>query len=167
MTCWDGICETRYSYGSRNFWKKNPATKQTNKPRLLGQHWSDLVSIVWESDKKAALSAKSLSEAAFFSTEEKVQLLSGNCPRNLTKERLTRLPESPGNLGFHWLGWKMTGASVTTVWSGCLSCKKNLGTGVGEASSYACHASGTHAIDLKLKPRVPESAGKLGFHWLG
>jgi len=25
---------------------------------------------------------------AFFSAEEKVQLLSGNCPRNLTKERL-------------------------------------------------------------------------------
>ena len=32
--------------------------------------------------------AKNLSEAAFFSVEEKVQLLSGNCPRNVTKERL-------------------------------------------------------------------------------
>ena len=32
--------------------------------------------------------AKTLPEAAFFSAEEKVQLLSGNCPRNLTKERL-------------------------------------------------------------------------------
>ena len=32
-------------------------------------------------------SAKNLPEAAFFSAEEKVQLLSGNC-RNLTKERL-------------------------------------------------------------------------------
>ena len=34
------------------------------------------------------LSAKNLPEAAFFSVEEKVQLLSGNCPRNLFKERL-------------------------------------------------------------------------------
>ena len=34
------------------------------------------------------LTAKNLPEAAFFSAEEKVQLLSGNCPRNLTKERL-------------------------------------------------------------------------------
>ncbi|PFX24908.1 hypothetical protein AWC38_SpisGene10495 [Stylophora pistillata] len=34
------------------------------------------------------LSAKSLPEAAFFSAEEKVQLLSGSFPRNLTKERL-------------------------------------------------------------------------------
>ena len=35
-------------------------------------------------------SSKNLPEAAFFSAEEKVQLLrvSGNCPRNLTKERL-------------------------------------------------------------------------------
>ena len=33
-------------------------------------------------------SAKNLPEAAFFSAEEKVQLLSGNCPRNLTKQRL-------------------------------------------------------------------------------
>ena len=32
--------------------------------------------------------ATNLPEAAFFSTEERVQLLSGNCPRNLTKERL-------------------------------------------------------------------------------
>ena len=32
--------------------------------------------------------AKTLPEAALFSAEEKVQLLSGNCPRNLTKERL-------------------------------------------------------------------------------
>ena len=32
--------------------------------------------------------AKNLPEAAFFSAEEKVQLLSGNCPRNVTKERL-------------------------------------------------------------------------------
>jgi len=32
-------------------------------------------------------SAKNLPEAAFYSAEEKVQLLSGNCPRNLTKER--------------------------------------------------------------------------------
>ena len=32
--------------------------------------------------------ATNLPEAAFFSAEEKVQLLSGNCPRNLTKERL-------------------------------------------------------------------------------
>ena len=32
--------------------------------------------------------AKNPPEAAFFSAEEKVQLLSGNCPRNLTKERL-------------------------------------------------------------------------------
>lgn len=33
-------------------------------------------------------SAKDLPEAAFFSAEEKVQIFSGNCPRNLTKERL-------------------------------------------------------------------------------
>ena len=33
-------------------------------------------------------STKNLPEAAFFSAEEKVQLLSVNCPRNLTKERL-------------------------------------------------------------------------------
>lgn len=33
-------------------------------------------------------SSKNLPEAAFFSAEEKVQLLSGNCPRNITKERL-------------------------------------------------------------------------------
>ena len=32
--------------------------------------------------------AKNLPEGAFFSAEEKVQLLSGNCPRNVTKERL-------------------------------------------------------------------------------
>ena len=32
--------------------------------------------------------AKNLPQAAFSSAEEKVQLLSGNCPRNLTKERL-------------------------------------------------------------------------------
>ena len=32
--------------------------------------------------------AKNLPEAAFYCAEEKVQLLSGNCPRNLTKERL-------------------------------------------------------------------------------
>jgi len=32
-------------------------------------------------------SAKNLPEVAFFSIEN-VQLLSGNCPRNLTKERL-------------------------------------------------------------------------------
>ena len=32
--------------------------------------------------------AKNLPQAAFFSAEKKVQLLSGNCPRNLTKERL-------------------------------------------------------------------------------
>ena len=32
--------------------------------------------------------ATNLPEAAFFSAEEKVQLVSGNCPRNLTKERL-------------------------------------------------------------------------------
>lgn len=31
---------------------------------------------------------ETLPEAAFFSAEEKVQLLSGNCPRNITKERL-------------------------------------------------------------------------------
>ena len=29
-----------------------------------------------------------LPQAAFFSTEEKVQLISGNCPRHITKERL-------------------------------------------------------------------------------
>ena len=33
-------------------------------------------------------SAKDLPEAAFFSAEEKVQLFSANCPRNLTKGRL-------------------------------------------------------------------------------
>ena len=38
--------------------------------------------------KKLMLCAKNLPEAAFFSAEEKVQLLSGNYPRNLTKERL-------------------------------------------------------------------------------
>ena len=32
--------------------------------------------------------ARNLPEAAFFCAEEKVQLLSGNCPLNLTKERL-------------------------------------------------------------------------------
>ena len=26
-----------------------------------------------------------------------------------------RVPEFPGNLGFHWLGWEMTGASVMAV----------------------------------------------------
>ena len=31
---------------------------------------------------------QNLPESAFFSTEGKVQLLSGNCPRHLTKERL-------------------------------------------------------------------------------
>ena len=31
---------------------------------------------------------KSLPKTAFFSAEEKVQLLSGNCPRSLTKTRL-------------------------------------------------------------------------------
>ena len=29
-----------------------------------------------------------LPQAAFFSAEEKVQLISGNCPRHITKERL-------------------------------------------------------------------------------
>ena len=32
--------------------------------------------------------AKNLPEAAFFCADEKVQLLSGKCPRNPTKERL-------------------------------------------------------------------------------
>ena len=32
--------------------------------------------------------AKNLPEAAFFCAEENVQFLSGNCPRNQTKERL-------------------------------------------------------------------------------
>ena len=32
--------------------------------------------------------ATNLPEAAFFSAEEKVQLLRGNCPQNLTKEKL-------------------------------------------------------------------------------
>ena len=32
--------------------------------------------------------AKNLPEAVFFSAEEKVQSLSGNCSQNLTKERL-------------------------------------------------------------------------------
>ena len=31
-----------------------------------------------------------LPQAAFFSAEEKVQLMSGNCPRHITKERLGR-----------------------------------------------------------------------------
>ena len=31
---------------------------------------------------------KSLPESAFFSAEEKVQLLSGTCPRNISKARL-------------------------------------------------------------------------------
>ena len=33
-------------------------------------------------------SAKNHPEVAFFSAEEKVQLLSGNCPRNLTAQKL-------------------------------------------------------------------------------
>lgn len=33
-------------------------------------------------------SGKNLAESAFFSAEEKVQLLSGNCPRHFTKQRL-------------------------------------------------------------------------------
>lgn len=33
-------------------------------------------------------SSKNLPEAAFFSAEETVQLLSGNCPKKITKERL-------------------------------------------------------------------------------
>ena len=33
-------------------------------------------------------SSKNHPEVAFFSAEEKVQLLSGNCPRNLTTEKL-------------------------------------------------------------------------------
>ena len=40
-----------------------------------------------ESDKRSYALCQNLPEAAFFSAEEKVQLLSGNC-RNLTKERL-------------------------------------------------------------------------------
>ena len=32
--------------------------------------------------------SENLPEAAFFSSEEKVQLLIGKCPRNLTKDRL-------------------------------------------------------------------------------
>ena len=43
---------------------------------------------------------------------------------------------------------------------------RNHKKGVREASSHACHTSVTHARDLKLTPRVHESPGNLGFHWL-
>ena len=49
---------------------------------------------------------KDLPEAAFFSTEEKVQLFNGNCPRKLTKERLKE-----------WLSVRKGTAKDRSAWS--------------------------------------------------
>lgn len=54
----------------------------------IGSTWLKLARKSERKPMESVNITQNLPESAFFSAEEKVQLLSGNCPRHLTKEKL-------------------------------------------------------------------------------
>ena len=58
------------------------------KARLSGQHFKEVQAPYKKSSRKVIFIISSSRNFASFSQDERLQLLSGNCPRHLTKPRL-------------------------------------------------------------------------------
>ena len=58
------------------------------KARLSGQHFTGIQAPYEKNSRKIIIIMSSSPDFEFFSQEETLQLLSGNCPRHLTKSRL-------------------------------------------------------------------------------
>jgi len=83
------------------------------KTRLSGQHSREIQAPHEQTSRKMIIILGSSPDFAFFSQEERLQVLSGNCPRYLTKPRLRS-----------WLSYRVETAKDGTASSD--ACKREL-----------------------------------------